>query len=129
MSFAHLSNDALLDNAHRLLGSERQIVAKLAAHLAEVETRRLHLEAGYSSLFDFCVRHLRMSEGEAYRRIVAARLGTRFPVVFERLASGAVHLSALQLLSERLTDENHAELLDAASGKTKREVEQLLAGG
>jgi hypothetical protein len=38
-----------------------------------------------------------------------------------------VHLSALQLLSERLTDENHAELLDAASGKTKREVEHLLA--
>jgi hypothetical protein len=127
MSLAHLSNRALLDNAHRLLGSERELVAQLGAYLAEVESRRLHLEAGYSSMFDFCVRHLRMSEGEAYRRIVAARLGARFPIVLERLASGAVHLSALQLLSERLTDENHAELLDAASGKTKREVEHLLA--
>ena len=38
-----------------------------------------------------------------------------------------MHLSALQLLRERLKDENHVELLEAASGKTKREVEQLLA--
>jgi 5-methylcytosine-specific restriction endonuclease McrA len=78
-------------------------------------------------MFDFCVRHLRMTEGEAYRRILAARLSTRFPVILDLLASGAVHLSALQLLGDRLTDENHAELLQAASGKTKREVEQMLA--
>jgi hypothetical protein len=51
MSVAHLSNDALLDNAQSLLGSERELVAKLAATLAEVESRRLHLEAGYSSMF------------------------------------------------------------------------------
>jgi hypothetical protein len=68
-----------------------------------------------------------MSEGEAYRRIVAARLGARFPIVVDRLASGAVHLSALQLLSGHLSEENHVELLDAATGKTKREVEHLLA--
>ena len=38
-----------------------------------------------------------------------------------------MHLSNLELLSKWLTEENHAELLEAASGKSKREVEALLA--
>jgi hypothetical protein len=67
-----------------------------------------------------------MSEGEAFRRITAARLLRRFPVVYELVESGSVHLSALSLLRDHLTDENHFELLREASGKTKRELEALL---
>jgi 5-methylcytosine-specific restriction endonuclease McrA len=78
-------------------------------------------------MFEFCVKKLGLGEGEAFRRIVAARLGKRFPVVYSLLASGRVHLSSLELLSKRLTEQNHAELLEAASGKSKCEVEALLA--
>ena len=78
-------------------------------------------------MFDFCTRGLGLSENEAFRRIAAARLGRRFPIVHSLLASGAVHLSTLELLREHLTDENHEELLASVSGKTKREVEALLA--
>ena len=127
MNLSDLSDAELLSKLGVLLGSERELTARLVAHLGEVEERRLHLEAGYSSMFDFCVRRLHLSEGEAYRRIVAARLARRFPVIYSRLASGAVHLSALALLRDRLTEENHVELLDVVSGKSKREVEALLA--
>jgi len=72
-------------------------------------------------------RGLGLSENEAFRRIAAARLGRRFPIVHSPLASGAVHLTTLELLREHLTDENHIELLESVSGKTKREVEALLA--
>ena len=96
-------------------------------HLAEIEERRLHLTLGFGSMFEFCVKQLKLSEGEAFRRILAARLGRRFPVVHSLIASGAVHLSALELAREHLSDENHVELLEALSGKSKREVEQLLA--
>jgi 5-methylcytosine-specific restriction endonuclease McrA len=68
-----------------------------------------------------------MSENEAFRRLVAARLARRFPVVHRLLASGAVHLSALELLREHLTEENHAELLGAVAGKSKGEIQALLA--
>jgi hypothetical protein len=68
-----------------------------------------------------------MGEGEAFRRILAARLGRRFPLVLSMLASGAVHLSTLELLRERLTEANHDELLAAAAGKGKRGVEAMLA--
>ncbi len=127
MDLRHRSDHELLSDVSHLVGSHRELTAKLVAHLGEIEERRLHLIAGYGSMFDFCVKGLGLSEGEAFRRILASRLGRRFPVVHAKLASGAVHLSALELLRERLTDENHAELLDAVSGKSKREVEVLLA--
>jgi hypothetical protein len=52
----------------------------------------------------------------------------RFAVILERLADGSVHLTAVSLLAPHLTVANHRELLDTARHKTKREVEQLIAG-
>jgi 5-methylcytosine-specific restriction endonuclease McrA len=121
------SDDELLSTARRLIGAERKLTAKLVTYLAEIEDRRLHLVAGYSSMFDFCTRGLGLSENEAFRRIAAARLGRRFPIVHSLLASGAVHLTTLELLREHLTDENQRELLEFVSGRSKREVEALLA--
>lgn len=127
MDLRHRSDCELLSGIVKLVGSHRELTAKLVAHLGEIEDRRLHLHAGFSSMFEFCVKELRMGDGEAFRRILAARLARRFPVIYRRLESGALHLSALELLREHLTGENHAELLEAASGKTKRELEELLA--
>jgi 5-methylcytosine-specific restriction endonuclease McrA len=110
----------------RLVGSERKLIAKFVLYLGEVEERRLHLRAGFSSMFEFCKKELGLSDGEAFRRILAARLGRRFPIVQHLLASGAVNLTALELVRGWLTDENHAELLDAVSGKSKHAIEALL---
>src|SRR6186713_1330593 len=121
------SDEELLMGVSSLMGSHRTITAELVAHLAEIEERRLHLVAGFSSMFDFCRRKLGMGEGEAFRRIVAARLGRRFPVVFGLIATGRVNLSTLELLREWLTDENHEELLEVVAGRSKRGVQAILA--
>jgi hypothetical protein len=105
----------------------RDITAKVVVYLAEIEERRLHLVSGFSSMFELCTRRLGMSEGEAFRRILAARLGRRFPIIYSLLATGDVHLSALELLRHHLTEENHVELLESARGKSKRETLALLA--
>jgi 5-methylcytosine-specific restriction endonuclease McrA len=102
----------------RVLGAH----ARLVVYLAEIEHRRLHVVAGFPSMFDFGVKELRLSEGEAFRRLVAARLARRFPVVHALIASGEVHLSSLALLRPHLTKQNHVELLDAVRGKSKRGV-------
>ncbi len=70
---------------------------------------------------------LHFSEHAAYLRIEAARVARRFPVIFDHLADGTLHLTAISLLAPHLTDANHRELLDAARHKSKREVEQLMA--
>jgi hypothetical protein len=123
----HRSDNELLSAVGKLIGTQREVTAKLVAYLAEIEERRLHLLAGFSSMFEYCVRELGLSEGEAFRRLVAARLGRRFPVVHALLATARVHLSALAVMRDFLTEENHLALLEAASGKSTREVEALVA--
>jgi len=73
------------------------------------------------------VKELCLSEGEAFRRLTAARLGRKFPIIHSLIGSGEVHLSALTLLRSHLTEKNHTELLQAVRGKSKREVEALVA--
>jgi hypothetical protein len=127
MDLSELPDQELLRSITRLTGSHRELTVALVVHLGEIEERKLHLVAGFSSLFEFCTKALRFSEGEAFRRILTARLGRRFPVVHTLLASGEVNLSTLELLRVWLTEANHAELLAAVAGKSKREVQALLA--
>jgi 5-methylcytosine-specific restriction endonuclease McrA len=127
MGITDLSNAELLADLRGLLAEESRITAKIIAYLVEVEERRLHLEAACSSMFDFCVRKLGLSEGETHRRLTAARLAKRFPVLLDALASRRIHLSSLVLLRDLFTDDNVERLLAAAEGKTKREMEQLVA--
>ena len=127
MSLANLSDEALLCGLSAVCFEARRLLGRLLLYLIEVEQRRLDLKSACSSLYDFCQRRLYMSESEAVRRIEAARLLKRFPTILEHLERGDVHLTALLLLREHLTEANVDELLTAARGKTKRELEELLA--
>ena len=122
-----LGNSELLAGLSELAQQSNVLTAQLLAHLVELEERKLHLQLGFSSLFAYCVEVLRMSEGAAGRRVTAARLCRRFPEVFERVASGDLHLCALCALAPHLNPENANELFDVCQGKTRRQVEELLA--
>jgi hypothetical protein len=122
-----LSDDALATEVAHLAHCERGATVKLIGRLAEFDARRLHLRAGYSSLFAYCTEFLRLSEHEAFNRIEAARAARKFPVILDRLAAGELNLTAVRLLAPHLTAENHAALVAAASGLSKRGVEELLA--
>jgi hypothetical protein len=106
---------------------ERMTTATLLAHLAEVDARRLYVPAGYASMHAYCVGALRLSEDAAYKRIQAARAGRQFPILFEELSNGRLHLAAVCLLVPHLTPENAGELIAAAVNRTKSEVEEWLA--
>jgi hypothetical protein len=127
-SIRQLSDHDLLAQLDRVAGEERRATAHLVALLMEVESRKLYAAQGCSSLFAYCVQVLRFSEHAAYLRIEAARAARRFPVIAERLASGSLHLTAVSLLAPHLTDLNLVTVLEAAHHKSKREVEQLVAG-
>jgi hypothetical protein len=122
-----LGDSELLAGLSALAQQSNVLSAQLLAHLVEIEERKLHLELGFSSLFAYCVEALRMSEGAAGRRVTAARLCRRFPEVFVRVARGDLHLCALCALAPRLNIENANELFEVCTGKTRRQVEELLA--
>ena len=123
---SHLSDDDLVAHVKSLARCERQATAFLIAHLAELDARRLYLAAGFSSLFTYCCDVLHLSEPAAYNRIEAARTARRFPLILGMLGEGSLSLATVRLLASHLTAENHQELLAAAGGKSRRQVEELL---
>jgi hypothetical protein len=127
LELSRLTNRALLARVDELVRRERRVQAALIANLSELDARRLYLDEGCSSFYAYCVERLGYSESAAYRRMEAARAVRRFPVVLERLGSGALNLTTVALLAKHLTAANHRELLDAAVGKSKVEVEALIA--
>jgi hypothetical protein len=124
---SHLSDSELIAEAKRLAGQEREATAQLVAHIAELDGRRIHLAAGFPSLFVYCREVLELSEQSTYNRIEAARAARNFPVILEMLSEAALTLATVRLLAPHLTADNHEQLLQEASQKSKREVEELLA--
>jgi hypothetical protein len=122
-----LSDADLIAEVKRLAQGARATNAVLVTHLAEIERRQLHLAAGFPSLFAYCTAVLRLSEYEAYSRIEAARAARSFPRVREMLGDGSLTLTTAQMLARNLTRENAGDLLVAAAGKGKAEVQELLA--
>src|SRR5688572_19558389 len=94
---SRLSDAALDAGLLRLARTERRATIGLVDPLAELAARRLHLAAGFRSLFEYCQQRLSLSEGEAYTRVVASRAVRRFPYVLARLAEGAVNLTTARL--------------------------------
>ena len=123
----HVADGELQSELMRLLANGSRTEARILAHLAAVEERRLHLEAGSSSLFDYFCKRLALSENEAFHRITAARLARRFPDIFGLIERRAIHLTAVCLLRDYLTPDNHRQLLAEAAGKTKLQVLELIA--
>src|SRR4051812_11537917 len=103
------------------------VEADLLVHLVEIEERRLHLEMACSSMFAFCVTRLGFPEDATYNRLGVAHAGRQFPAVLDALRSGDVHLSGLRVLVPHLSAENHRPVLARAAGKSKREIEELVA--
>jgi hypothetical protein len=121
-----LSDQDLLARIATLAGKEREASVELVAHLAELDTRSsLYAADGYGSLFNYCTEVLRLSEDAACNRIYAARASRRFPAILDALASGALSLTSVRMLSPHLTPENHETVLSKASGRSRREIEAL----
>jgi 5-methylcytosine-specific restriction endonuclease McrA len=123
-----LSDQDLLARIGLLAGKEREATVELVAHLAALDARpSLYAARGHGSLFAYCTDVLRLSEDAVCNRISAARACRLFPMILDRLASGAVSLTSVRMLRPHLTPENHEAVLASASGKTLREIEALVA--
>jgi len=122
-----VSDDELLRRLGELVSHSRRIEADLVAHIGEVDQRQLFARFAFPSMFAYCTEGLHLSEAEAYRRITVARAARRHPVLLKALRDGGLHLSGMALLVPLVTAENCAALLERATHRTKREIEELVA--
>jgi hypothetical protein len=126
-SLSTMSDRELVERLQELLREERRLTAAVLVHLAEVEARELYLPAACASMFAYCTRVLGMSEDQAFKRIQAARAMRRFPAVAAAVEDGRLHLTAVVRLAPHLTTENVEAVIAEASGKSRAEIEILLA--
>jgi 5-methylcytosine-specific restriction endonuclease McrA len=126
-SLAVLSHPQLLDRFKDLVCRDRRCTAEMLAVIAEVDQRKLWATHACPSMFTFCMERFHMSEAVTAKRIWAARTARRFPVIFDMVARGELHLGAIHQLARHLTDDNHRALLNRAKHKSSREIEKLVA--
>ena len=127
LAFAkRLSDDALVAKLTCCVKEDRELTARLLIQLGEVDARGLFRDLGFSSMFDYAVQELHMSESEAWLRLRAARFTREFPAALGMVARGELHMTALKLLAPVLTPSN-LELLDKARFKSKLEIQTLIA--
>src|SRR5258707_13994367 len=123
-----LSDQDLLARLGVAAGKEREASVELVANLAVLDAPPVLFAAqGCGSLFTYCTEVLRLSEDATCNRIHAARACRDFPVILDLLASGAMSLTSVRILRPHLTPENHEVVLARASGRSRREIEALIA--
>ncbi|MGH9460437.1 MAG: HNH endonuclease [Vicinamibacteria bacterium] len=127
LELGSISDDELLRRLSELLQQSRRVESELVAHIGEVDARRLYAREAAPSMFAYCTERLNLSEHEAYLRITVARASREHPVLLEMLSDGRLHLSAIAKLAPCLTEANRETLLARAVGKSKRQVEELVA--
>jgi len=112
---------------------ERRISVKILHHLMEVERGRIHLDMGYASLFVFLTKHLKYSDGSAYRRIEAMKILRDVPDLGQRITVGAISVTVAAEISRIVKIKNIKDveakrnLVEQFSWKNKREVEKEIA--
>nr|WP_234945151.1 HNH endonuclease [Anaeromyxobacter sp. Fw109-5] len=122
-----LDSTLLAQRLRELAGQERDVQVEFLLHLEEFDRRRAYVDAGYPSLWAYCLEVLHLREGAAGRRIQAMRVLRRFPSLEGALRDGRLCISTVQLLGQVLTEENLPDLVARAAYRTKAEVDHLVA--
>jgi len=126
-SLRQLEDGQVLDGTLQTYESVRTRTVEFLSFLAEFDRRKLFRQAGYPSAHQFCMQHMHMSEDQAFKHLRAARAARRFPAVLEMIADGRSNVSAITILSPRLTRADGEELLRASAGMTNAQVRMMLA--
>jgi len=126
-NLTELSNSELINQLENLVAQEKETTTDIIRHLSEVEVRKLYMEMGCSSLFDYATRGLGYSEASAVRRIKVARAAVSVPEICNYIVDDKVSLSAVTACAGVLIKENGKQVLEQLKGKTKEEAEWISA--
>lgn len=117
--------------------TERKLTVEVIELLEEVDRRLLHLEKGFGSLLEFCIKELCYSESAAYRRISAMRISRELPQVKKSIEAGSLNLATVSQAQTFFQQEKRHQakvyskseklvVLQSLENKSKREAEKIL---
>ena len=124
---SRLSDADLLRGVVVLARRERESTVELVAHLAE-------LDAGDSTSARASARSSATARGRSASPSTPPTTASRppvpvgaFPSILDLLADGSLNLSTVRLLAPHVRPDNFEALVATAKGRSKREVEALVA--
>ncbi len=132
-----MTNSELEVRLHALVKEERRVGQEILVLVREGERRRLYIDKGYPSAFEWLVKGFGYSHSAAYRRIQAARALRDVPELGEKLREGAVNLTTLAQLQSTIQRQEKLdgkqvplalkrELAKGIEGKSSEETHRLL---
>jgi hypothetical protein len=116
------------DELTRLALSKGAYDAEEAKWLLEGKRVRVHERLAYSTYISYLEHVFGYGPRLASERIRVAEALTQLPAMFEALAGADLHWSAVRELTRVAVPETEGEWLAAASGKTVRDVEDMVSG-
>jgi 5-methylcytosine-specific restriction endonuclease McrA len=116
---------------HQLVRNERKITDEILEHINLMETFRGFAELGFSSMYAYLTTGLGYSEDAAYRRLAAARLLKKSPLIKEKIKNGKLNLTQaakIQTLTKNYSDSEEIErIVSLVENKSLFETETVLA--
>ncbi|WP_374077949.1 HNH endonuclease [Bdellovibrio bacteriovorus] len=135
-SLRRLSDQDLLRQTEMLVQKERATTLEVLQSLREIEIRRLFVDLGFSSMYEMCIKYYKYSEGQAQRRLSAARLLKELPEIEEKIQSGSLNITTLakvqsfvraeKQVQHHLSKTDKLRLLESLQDKSTREAEKEL---
>ena len=101
--------------------------AMMLAYLGEFDEQKLYRPEAYSSMHQFCISELGMSQDAADKRIRVARITREFPALLPAIADGRLNLSGVLLFAPVLTQANADDIVHAASRLSCEQIRTMLA--
>ena len=125
MNLRILKDKELLEQTKIVAQSEREVLSKMLHHLREIDRRKLFSDLGYQSLFEYAVKELKYSEGQAGRRIQAMRLIQEIPEIEEKIENGSLNLINVSQVQSLFKEAKRASISVSKSDKLSllRELE------
>ena len=121
-----------------LVKKEREVLHSILETIREIDSRRMYLEMGFSSLFDYLTIAVGYSNASAQRRIDAARLLAEIPQLGEKIQSGELKLNQISMVQkaardvaklkhQKVTSTEKAILLDTIASQTVQQTQKEIA--
>ena len=127
----HLSHSELVAAIQKNSNEEKKALVLFLAYGAEALRRKIYREQAKSSLYSWFTETFRLSETVSCRRIAVIRAMVRVPesqtVILESIAEGHLNVDGMALLARHFTAANHVRLIQEAQGKSRRDIEFMLA--
>src|SRR3989344_1236372 len=120
----------ILELHERALGIVRRLASvefELIEILLQIDERKGFLELGYSSLYDYAINALKLSEASASNFVTVARKSKVVPELKVALQQGELSVAKARKITPVLTKENSSSWIEKAKTLAKTKLEKEVA--